>query len=912
MNFGDAKPQAIPRFGSVVQWDNPTQLPLGLATSSRNNRYTAQSVGTRYGFKNRLKFGAVNSSVAGLGALRYLSADNNGTELFNLLAYTGADGNVWSAVPFQQGSVTKLTTDTLIALANFPRIPNLNPRITQAFNRGYIAQGNLASGVGVPLVYDPAAGTLDQASDKPFGVAWSPNTRFRVGQMVSPSTFQTFGLPVAQGTWVPQQTGHLYRVVTAGITDLTTQPVWPTVTGGAVTSGTVDFVEYTPTCASGLPDPNAPITPTTTVDLGSPILAGATVFVVLTYVSARGESINDLTTAQGALDATKVLTFQNTTAGPVDLTVEMPPIPAELSTAGPLGANGATGYNAYAYIVQGTPDITNYTDPTFYAQFGASNLAAGATVTLTTWPTGQTLPTVNGAIIANPGNVDTGLRWMIVLFETRTEYITGWTVSDPIPVNVTQGGLMVLAQNIPIGPYNCIRRICAFTVAGASAAGPYTYVDSPDVESPGFNQADIAITATTIDENVTTSAQFNFTDTYLPGATDVTNYANRIEIPDCSDVYFSKGLQMVIYTGCKGFPSGHLVSDLQDPEAVRVPGSNIQVSESDGDRTVCWREVRDNQISFKENSGYAVIANDGDPSTWDPQLLWKGKGPVGPKAVDVAGDTQTAFAVFAHRTGAYRYVGGEPQLINIELIGSKEFPGIWDNINWDYGYLIVTTIDEKRRQVRFSVPYGASTVRNMTITVNYFFGWDQPVVFVTRRGTLVPNVDGRKWSLDDVPCNDSVYVPRRYDPAGTLAGIDLQEELLIAKADGAIYSLTDGQYWDDDYNGAKVGYFSTWQSVPGPNPGLTLTSLEGASCSAIGNGFINIYALDEIGQKYLLSKPDRSWMLTAAESQRDFGAVAATASRFGIGFDNGGVAGAWYEMHIANLWVMPTYATRPG
>jgi hypothetical protein len=52
---------------------------------------------------------------------------------------------------------------------------------------------------------------------------------------------------------------------------------------------------------------------------------------------------------------------------------------------------------------------------------------------------------------------------------------------------------------------------------------------------------------------------FNFTDTYLPGASDVTNYVNRIEVPGASAITFRKTLAQVIYTGCAGYPSGFLV-----------------------------------------------------------------------------------------------------------------------------------------------------------------------------------------------------------------------------------------------------------------------------------------------------------------------------------------------------------------
>jgi hypothetical protein len=828
------------------------------------------------------------------------------------MGYTASDGNIWSAVPYQQGSVTQLSTDALLALMNQPRYTNLNPIITQAFNKGIIAMGDLASARAPSFIYDPAGGTLDQVSDKPFGVPWNPNTRYRVGHVVSPSTFITNGLPAAQGTWSAKVTGHLYRCTVAGTSDAS-QPAWPTTTGATVASGTATFQEYTPTCASGLPDPGAPINPSASADSGSPIINGATVYVALTYVSARGESINQLTTMQGNVDPSKVLIYTNTTGSPVDLSFVLPAIPPELQTTGPLGGNGATGYNVYTFIVQGTTDPAQIIDPTFYAQFGGTNMAPGTTVTLNSFPVGQTMPTINSAVIASPGNVDTGLRWMVVFFVTRTNYQTGFSKSAPIPVYVTQAGLMVLAQKIPIGPYNTICRICAFTVAGASSAGPYTYVDEDDVESPGFNQADIPITSTRINDNTTTSAQFNFTDSYLPGASDVTNYFQRIEMMGASDAFFSKTLGSVIYTGVPGFPSGHLVSDYADPEAVRVPGSNIQVSESDGDRTVCWREFRENQISCKENSGHAIVPNSGDPSTWKTQRLWAGSGPVGPKAIAIGIEDQSEFIVYGHRNGGFRYVGGTPQLITRELMGTPERPGLWDRINWDYGYLMVTSIDEKRREVRFSVPFDGSTVRNLTITVNYFFGWEDPVIFAARSGRLVPNVNGRKWSLDDLAVADMVYIPRRYNVSNTsLAGVDLTEELLLASTDGALYSLKEGQYWDDNYAGGQQGYFSQWLSVPGPNPTLTMNQLMGASCSAVGNGFLNVYAVDDTNATFPLSTPDRQWMLSGIESQRDFGAVASTSSRFGVGFDNGAVAGAWYEMHNATLWVEPTFATRPG
>lgn len=913
MNFDGCTPQTVPRSGSLVQWDSPVQLPLGLARIVRNARYTAQSVGSRWGFSNRLKFGAQGSGISGFTFVRYLAENNSGTELNRIFAYTRSDGNLYRATPFLQSTVGQLSTDALVAESNLARIPGLNPVLAQAFNRGYAAMGDLTKGVGPNLVYDPNLDTLDEASDKPFGVPWNPNTVYRVGQVVSPSSFETDGLPTDEGVWVAINTGTLFRCKATTGTGLSgaTQPVWPP--SGDIVDDEVTWEENTPSCQAGIPDPPAPITPTATADGGSPIVDQATVYVALTYVTAVGEGINEITNGQGAIDPTKVLVFKNTTGGPVDLSFLMPAIPAADGTGGPFGPDGATAYNVYAYIATGVPDITQITDPTFYAQV-AANQAPGASVTINAFPSGVALPTVNTANVTDPGNVDVGVRWMVVFYQTRTTYQTGFGSSSPIRVNVTNSGRSLLAEKIPIGPYNCIRRICAFTVAGASSAGPYFFVDQNDVESPGFNQADIPITATTINDNVTTSAVFNITDTYLPGASEVTEYFNRIEIPPCSDVHFSKNLQCVFYTGATAFPSAFLASDFQDPEAVRIPGSNIQCSEADGDRTVCVRSIRDNEVGFKENSGHAIIANDGDASTWAVNKLWSGSGPAGAKAVDVGIEDQAEFAVYAHKSGPYRYTGGSPMLIGRELGAAVtlKIKGLWKQINWAVGYKIVVTIDSERRCVRFAVPMGAATDISHTITCDYQNGWDDPVVFVVRRGIEVPNIQGRKWSLDDLAPLDSFFVPQRYQVPAPVDGEDLNSQLVLAMPDGALYTYTEGQTYDQNWTGAQVGFFAQWLGVPNPNTTGKIFSLEGATISANGTGLLNVYTVDAKNNTYMLTSNLSQVNLTATEEFYALPAISEEFTRTGIGFDNGGLPGASFEVHVSTLWTQARYGQQIG
>lgn len=918
MEFAGCQPQVIPRFGSLCQWDSPAQLPLGLAQRGRNLRYTAQSVGTRYGLSTRLQVSKNNP--LSLGAVRYLAQDNSNKEVIELLAYTQNDGNLSSLLPFEQSSLTPLTTAAFLKQANLALAPNTIAAIIQAANKGVIAISDGVLGQAPGLIYDPSQGTVDQLSDRPFAEPWQPSTNYRVGQVVSPSTFTNNGVIGAQGSWVAQQTGFVFQCIQAGTSaaDDTlhdTQPDWPTTIDATVTDGTVKWQECTPIALAGLPDPAAPFNPTTAPNSGSPITAGATVYLACTMVNAQGEGINELIASfgpnLGQLDPTRMLVWQNTSGGAVNLTVTLPAIAALFSTSGPLGASfGATKLNLYVFIVPGTPDPDQIIDPTFYAQVAGGPFNPGSTVTISAFPSGQQLPTVNTAVLTlNPGNVPTGVRYMVELFETRTDYQTGMSNSGPVRINVTNPGQQITLLRGVTGPYNCEARVFAFTVAGASAAGPFTYVDQQDTESPGFNEPNVNITATRIEDNLTTFAMFNITDTYLPGATDVTNYFSRILVPAFVDAYYSKTLQSLIIAGAAGYPSTLLVSDLQDIEAFRIPGSNLDVAINDGDRVICYREVRNIGIAFKENSAHSISSNDGDPSTWGAKELWQGMGPAGPKAIDVSAEDNSQFAVFAHESGLYLYEGIAPKLI------SREMKTEWKLIDWSQGGSVVVKIDQERRQVRVSAPLtgGGTTL----LTMDYFFGVADPVVFITRRGVLVPNPDGRKWSIDDIAASDMLYVPQRTKSEMQVAGLDITNQMIFGSADGSIKTVTDNQYYDQDYNSDQVGIYSQWIGVPGPNPANSVIGLEGASMSATGAGYINVYAVNEkfeqTGILYPLSGPGRLWFLGGTESALDFGAAGALdAFRWGVGFDNGGVAGAWFEMHVATLQLLKKWATAPG
>jgi hypothetical protein len=891
VNFGGASPQALPRLGSLVLSDDPTQLPYGVASVVRNNRYIENSIDVRYGFRPVLKFGNQGSDLQGFCALRYLGLDNAGDEQMVLGAYTANDGHIYSASPMDQASVTKLTTDAFLSNANYPLYPNLRPQMRQAYNRVAIAMGSLEMGAAPPLIIAQQDGAthLDPLSDKPVGVPWTAGTRYRVGHCVTPTT----------------PNGIIYRCTVAGISD-TAEPTWPTTLDATVGDGSVTWQENTPTVGAGLPPTAPPVAGSPVSDPGSSIVDGAVVYAACTWVNSFGEGNAAVVDKLGNFTA---MDFTNTTGGPVDLPITLPTIPADLAALDP--QYRPTAVNLYIYISTTGADPVNRLDLTYYGFVQQGN--PGDVVTLTVFPSGAAPPTVNTAYITDAGNVSSGTRYMIWLFRNRNGYITG--VSNPVPVlcSTTAEGRKIAVSRVPIGPYNTTERICAFTVAGQSSAGPYFYIDVDDYVDPGLGESKILQTSTRIKDNTTTTAVFDFLDTYLPLCSEVTDYFDRIEVPPCSDVNFSKTLNRVIYCGAWGFPSTALISDIRDPEGVRVPGGNCDVSPNDGDRLVCVRELKDIQVAYKENSAHSISPNNADPREWPVNELWRGCGPVGPRAIDVGVIDQTAFHVFAHRTGLYVFTSGTPTPI------VKEIAPIWEGINWDCGPQIAVSIDPLRREVRVHVPFGDSTVNNLTITVNYYFGWDDPVIFAARTGRLIPDPHGRKYSLDDLEANFSMYLDRRYLLGDApVSGVAAYKEcLLLAGPDGALYTMDETQgAFDYAYDGTtKKGIPWVWRSVPGTNPKLSIMSLLGASISGKGAGKINLRAFDDEGQNIILSTETRPCALGVKETKLDFGTRAVHSERFGVQIDNldangEGIIGARGEIHQVILWIKPYLSGR--
>jgi hypothetical protein len=190
------------------------------------------------------------------------------------------------------------------------------------------------------------------------------------------------------------------------------------------------------------------------------------------------------------------------------------------------------------YEVLSAPTATSfqvqldYSDATFTT--GSVSLAWDGTFDVLSVPTPETFtyqqygpdasasPIGGGTIMATPvGQIAPGQRQAVVFFINRQGGVTGY--SPPLSL-VTPGGQYLSVTNIPVGPPNTVARVVAFT--GADGAY-FFYIPSP----PQVN-GQVVGTATQINDNVTTSAVFDFGDPTLFAAIGISipgnNLANQI------------------------------------------------------------------------------------------------------------------------------------------------------------------------------------------------------------------------------------------------------------------------------------------------------------------------------------------------------------------------------------------------
>lgn len=488
------------------------------------------------------------------------------------------------------------------------------------------------------------------------------------------------------------------------------------------------------------------------------------------------------------------------------------------------------------------------------------------------------------------GDVPQGILYCVVMFMTRSGYITGILDNAVLPIVTTAANQALMISNIPLGPAGTVARILAFTNPGVSSAGPYYYIpDSFTID--GMNAM---VTSTVLNDNVSTSMPVNFSVDALTGSTEVTQFFDKMLVPNVVGAKFIKSLKRIAYWGSSAEPSTVFVSDPDDPETIFGTTSRLEVAENNGERVQTVFEYRSQLYVAKERSGYVIDTTNTTPATWNEQEAWTGVGPCGPRALDVCEE----FALFVHRSGCYRYEGGDPEWISWEHGGND---GLWKRINWAYSQLISVKIDTETKRVFICVPLDQSTVPNKTLVLDYAAGFGSPVI--NDYSNNIISADGRKWSIYNLPAYQIVRLERSIAQQGNLnQGVvdnsQLSSQLFLASSsnDGAI-NMFDTTVPTDCGNPIRAKYHAAFQRPGG------VFQLGGFDAELRGNGQLGLSSMGEADTETVLHPIN-----IVAGKQRNYTVKTRGQSTMWALFIYSVNAGDWWEAGELAMWLNPIYS----
>src|SRR3984957_1821469 len=214
MNFDGFIPHEFTRFGGLVDNDDPTVLPMGVAAVCKNCRFQPTTVATRYGLQTAMQ-GPNQAGISGLASLIY-TPENPGETLFQVPLVFDTDGYLLVEKPAGSGILVRVQGPLVSQPANAHAL------VTEAYNRALIAYSDLKTPKAPINVYGLSTQQLDPYGQKPLGGPWLASTAYLVGEYVQPTA--------AGGN------GHLYRCTVAGGTNAT-EPVWTLIENSTFTDG---------------------------------------------------------------------------------------------------------------------------------------------------------------------------------------------------------------------------------------------------------------------------------------------------------------------------------------------------------------------------------------------------------------------------------------------------------------------------------------------------------------------------------------------------------------------------------------------------------------------------------------------------------------------------------------------------
>jgi len=719
-----------------------------------------------------------------------------------------------------------------------------------------------------------------------------------LSQLASPYAVTTVGVyeaDVASGAGMPaQSTFELVGTFAPGSTP---------VVGGSAAGSTAPLISTARITGGYFPTPTVQAILTREAGEGT-FAAGRDVYFRLAWVNANGET---------PLGPSNYILDTNTNDAvlvEVDAQDEYP----QLKQVNVYEADVETG--------AAEPPISAYRLAGTYA------IPTPSTAMVTTTAAGKGAETTNGTgaggdIVADTedggANGTQGYRFAVPCWVNRNETFSGFTRAAVSKYIVDEDGWEIAAFNVAVGPVNVVARAVNWSVADSTQSGPFFWIGLLNLQDTtqnvvypkSFKSDGFTMIPTLINDNVTTSGVFNFTDEYLKSANSTTDRLRVTGAQQAIRVDYLKSAGRTALAGVPGYESGLWISLGGDYESFYADTSPVPIYTNSGER--CWGcvEFRNQIYYMRERSCGVITPGTGDPASWDVTERWNEVGPCGPRAFDACGD----FIIFVHRSGVYRYDGsGSPDLM------TKEIPRMWGFVDWSRAETVCCTIDTDTHTVRMQMPVGLNG--RMEFCLSYLEGWLNPIHFSTYAQREVSQEASRRWSFNDVSAyicrriyrTVSIHEPLPLAPDGTTQKTSdfyiSQLAYTSTIADGLVNARTPGRY-DDNGGGIDWKYCTiSAQAMQKPS------KPEGVITSAIGNGPINPtfipgrQRVDGPGypQNALRCLP----MDLTPDGQVDY--TRKPERRLGeywkVLYDNGKQPGVWGSIKKIMVYVIPVKAAR--
>jgi hypothetical protein len=395
-------------------------------------------------------------------------------------------------------------------------------------------------------------------------------------------------------------------------------------------------------------------------------------------------------------------------------------------------------------------------------------------------------------------------------------------------------------------------RIQVVGTADTSFVGQFVVLSVSQNQLPG-STTPLAGTATWQSSTLSAGTTTGGTLTGLPGiildaidndlanADDVTPQLSTIPAPSCVNVFFSPSLNMMVYT--IGQDSSHYFSNPGDAANIASPGGILGINESNGERTRGFVETISGElISLKEKSGYEVTVGSSTPNEWGVSRRWFGHGPCGPRGWDAADDF---IIYFDEDAGPYRYHQGVAMQIG------QEKQGTWDRLTKTASAQVCVAIDNIRKEIHFALPLDGSTVPNHDLVLNYFNGWEEPLM-LTMTGEMMPNPHGRRWSDNDGAASGGLFrlikVIQRTLPSPPSPIIVHRQVVFclsgIAQAEGATGYIDMSVPEQMNDNGAAIA--AQYQPAFAQSPTLETLVWDKMKCRALGLGALQPLSIQPV------------------------------------------------------------------